>query len=613
MLDRVRQVLKDYWGYDSFLPLQKDAMSCVLERRDSIVVLPTGGGKSLCYQAPAVASDGMAIVVSPLISLMKDQVDALSECGVPAARIDSSLSAAERREAMARAVRGDLELLYAAPERVLLDGFTGALQQAQVSSIAIDEAHCVSMWGHDFRPEYQQLGALKEAFPGASLHAYTATATAHVREDIEHHLGLHEPSVLVGSFDRPNLTYRALPRSNAVDQVCGVIEHHAGGSGIVYCIRRADVDSMCAALTERGHRALPYHAGLSDEDRRNNQDAFISEDVEVIVATVAFGMGIDKPNVRYVVHAGMPKSLEHYQQESGRAGRDGLPADCWLLYSGGDFGVWHGILRSSGPTAQEVGRAKLNAMYQYCTGVVCRHRAILRYFGQDLESDDCRACDVCLGELPTMDGALETAQKILSCVARLKGRYGAAYTASVLIGDEDERVMTRGHWELSTHGILSEHPKRAVRDWIEQLIGQGCLQRSGAFNIVGLTERSAEVLRGEETPMLLAPAATTRGKTSRKRRAKPAAATKVADGPAEDPWDGVDEELFEALRALRKEIADKKRAPAYVVFADAALMDMARRKPTTPEGFLEVKGVGQKKCAQYARRFLAVIDEHTGG
>jgi ATP-dependent DNA helicase RecQ len=602
MPDRLKPVLKRYWGYDSFRPLQREAMACCLNGRDSIVVLPTGGGKSLCFQAPAAAMDGLAVVVSPLISLMKDQVDALTECGVPTARFDSSLGAPEKRAVMADLDAGKLKLLYVSPERMVMEGFVERLRGRGVSLIAVDEAHCVSMWGHDFRPEYQQLGFLKDAFPGVGVHAYTATATGQVREDIAEYLRLENPAVLVGSFDRPNLIYRTVHRERLLDQVQAVIARNAGEPGIIYCIRRADVDSLCARLNAEGHRARPYHAGLGDAERKANQEALVADEADIIVATVAFGMGIDKPNVRYVLHTGMPKSLEHYQQESGRAGRDGLEAECCLFYGAGDYGVWNAILGSSAPMAQEIGRAKLNSMYQYCTGVTCRHRALLRYFGQDLDADDCGACDVCLGELDCLPDSTTTARKILSCIARLKERYGGDYTASVLIGSEDERVVQRGHDGLSTHGILSEHPKRAVRDWIEQLVGQGCLERSGAFNVLKLTERGLRVMKGEGEATLLKPALV-RGPKSRMRAAR-------KRSPVEDSWEGVDRELYEELRDLRKSTADRRRVPAYVVFNDAALRDMARRRPSSAAGFMQVKGVGEKRCRKYGEQFLTVIRDY---
>ncbi|MGC9329895.1 MAG: RecQ family ATP-dependent DNA helicase, partial [Candidatus Hinthialibacter sp.] len=349
----IQAALRKYWGYDEFRPLQKEAMDCIRRGRDSIVVLPTGGGKSLCFQAPAVTLPGAALVISPLLSLMKDQVDALNQCGAAAARIDSAQSRQERSWVFDRMEEGSLKLLYLSPERMFSNGFMDFIKKCSISFIAVDEAHCVSMWGHDFRPEYRQLGQLKQALPGVALHAYTATATEQVRNDIAKQLHLDDPAVLVGSFDRPNLIYKAERAGNLIKQVCEVLDRHPNESGIIYCIRRADVDETCRELSQRGYSVLPYHAGMDDESRKRNQDAFIQEKVNVIVATVAFGMGIDKSNVRYVIHTGMPKSLEHYQQESGRAGRDGLEAECCLFFSGADYGVWKSILRGATGQARQ--------------------------------------------------------------------------------------------------------------------------------------------------------------------------------------------------------------------------------------------------------------------
>jgi len=591
----VKAALKQYWGYDEFLPLQERAIESVLSGRDSIVVLPTGGGKSICFQAPAVSLPGMAIVVSPLISLMKDQIDSLTECGVPAARIDSSQSARERDGVIERVIRRELKLLYIAPERFAADGFINFLRRVDISLIAIDEAHCVSMWGHDFRPEYRRLGRLKEVLPGVSVHAYTATATEHVRRDMALQLHLVDPEVLIGSFDRPNLVYRVKRRSNTMQEVCSVLDRHRNESVIIYCIRRADVDDLCAKLIRKGYRAVPYHAGMNADDRKAAQDAFISEEVEIIVATVAFGMGIDKSNVRAVIHTGMPKSLEHYQQESGRAGRDGLEAECSLFWSGGDYGIWKSILANTeSQQAAGIALTKLNAMYDYCTGLACRHRALVNYFGQDLKGTNCGACDVCLGEIGSMDGALEIAQKILSCVVRLHERFGADYTAAVLSGSRDKRILERKHDSLSTYGLLSELPKNTTRDWIEQLVGQGYLEKTGEFNVLHVTEGGWHVLHGEEVPTLLKPAD------------KHVRASRVAV----DSWEGVDHGLFEALRGLRRELALKRNVPAYVVFSDAALRGMARLRPSTPDALLRVSGVGSAKAEQYGDLFLGAIGKH---
>jgi len=595
MMQNIKKALGKYWGYDSFLPLQDRAIECVVAGRDCIVVLPTGGGKSLCFQAPAVTMPGLAVVVSPLISLMKDQVDALTECGVPAARIDSTQTLRERDAVFDRINNKALKLLYLSPERIFADGFIEFLKRIELSFFAVDEAHCVSMWGHDFRPEYQKLGLLKDAFPDVAIHAYTATATEPVRQDIAKYLRLKNPEELIGSFDRPNLVYKVERRTDKLKQLCAVLDRHKGESGIIYCIRRADVDELYATLAERGYHAVPYHAGMKDHNRKENQDAFIEDRVEIIIATIAFGMGIDKPNVRYVVHTGMPKSIEHYQQESGRAGRDGLEAECCLFYSGADYGIWKSIMGTIEQDAKEISIRKLNDIYHYCTGVMCRHRAILNYFGQDTEGDNCAACDVCLGDLDCMEESQVIGQKILSCIVRLEERFGGDYTASVLTRSRDQRILENGHETLSTYGILAEFPKRVVRDWIEQLAAQGCIQKTGEYNVLRVTQKGWSVLRGEDIPRLLTPA-----------KSSPKISKAVKDS-----WEGVDRGLFDLLRKLRRDLAHSKGVPAYIVFGDAALRDMARRRPSTPEEFLEVNGVGEKKCKEFGPAFLAVIKEYS--
>ena len=591
-IQQLRDVLKTHWGYDGFLPLQQEAMQCVLEDRDSVVVLPTGGGKSLCFQAPAVVRSGVGLVVSPLISLMKDQVDGLNAAGVPAACLNSSMEPDARRRVFEDLEAGNLKLLYIAPERLVQPGILDTLAASHVSLVAIDEGHCISQWGHDFRPEYRQLKLLKERLPGIAIHAYTATATIQVREDMIQELELSDPEVLVGSFDRPNLSYKIMLRDGGTDQMATIMDRHRDESGIIYCISRRDVEKTSEELNRRGYQTRPYHAGMTDEERRDNQDAFIGERVDTIVATVAFGMGIDKSNVRYVIHAAMPKSLEGYQQETGRAGRDGLEAECCLLYTGGDYGRWRAILDGSDSEPTEGAWQSLQAMQDFAGGVVCRHVALVEYFGQSLDSDNCGACDVCLGELDQVEDPLVIGQKILSSVIRQEQRFGADYTVKVLRGSSEQRILDNRHDQLSTYGLLADEDVRAVRGWVEQLVAQGFLAKVGEYNVLILTESGRQLLAGEVTPRLLKPARVAR---TRKSRAH------------DDSWEGVDRDLFERLRELRRELADEKSVPAYVVFGDASLRDMARQRPATPAEFLEVHGVGQKKAADYGEVFLAAI------
>jgi len=591
----IQRALTKYWGYRNFLPLQKEAMTSLNRRRDCILVLPTGGGKSLCYQAPAMAMDGMAVIVSPLISLMKDQVDTLVECGVSAMRLDSSMSTDEQKETIRYIRQGAVKLLYLSPERLLTDSFINLLQRTKISYFAIDEAHCVSMWGHDFRPEYRQLGRLRELFPDTPIAAYTATATERVRNDIASQLRLNNPEILVGSFDRPNLSYKVQPRRNIVTQVCSVLDRHKGESGIIYCIRRSDVNDLCLELQKRGYKVAPYHAGMDTEKRKRNQDHFINDRVDTIVATIAFGMGIDKSNVRYVIHTGMPKSLEHYQQESGRAGRDRLEAECCMFYSGNDYGIWKFLMRDMPPEAYDIALNKLNDMYAFCTSATCRHETILRYFGQTSKKDNCAACDICLGETDMVEEALIIAQKILSCVVRLGQQFGSGYTAMVLIGSKDKRILENRHNELSTYALLKEYPKTVIQSWIEQLVGQGYLLKYGEYNQLAITKQGQAVLKGDKTPRLLKPA---EKKTTRIPK------------QTGQTWEGVDAGLFEELRAFRKNEAREKGIPPFVVFGDATLRELAKIRPSTSKALMTVKGIGAKKRQQYGRAVLTIIKRY---
>jgi ATP-dependent DNA helicase RecQ len=515
-LDDLKRLIERHWGYRTFRPLQERAMKAVLDGRDSLVVLPTGGGKSLCYQAPAVLRNETTVVVSPLIALMKDQVDSLRDCGIPALRIDSSLSPEERFCNELDVREGKARLLFVSPERLVLTDFYQLLRRAGVRTFAIDEGHCISHWGHDFRPEYRQLSRIKELFPGASVHAYTATATGRVRQDIIAQLALDDPEVLVGNFDRANLTYRVLPRHNLVKQVLEVLDRHEGEAGIIYCLRRRDVDELAALLQKEGYKARAYHAGLTDDERRAAQDAFAAEECDLIVATVAFGMGIDRSNIRFVLHTAMPKSVEHYQQEAGRAGRDGLEAECVLLHSGQDFLTWKFILEKS---AQEPGvdpdflpgaLKHLEDIDRYCRGAACRHKTLVEYFDQAYEAASCGACDLCLGDTEVLADSLVVAQKILSCVARVQQRFGPGHVVSVLRGEDNEKVRKFSHDQLSTYGLLEDRSKADVRDWIHQLLSQKVLDQemlvlgSGlSVPILKLNPASWEVMRGQRPVRLL--------------------------------------------------------------------------------------------------------------
>ena len=597
----LRGVLRDFWGYDSFRPLQQEAMRAVLGGRDSVVVLPTGGGKSLCYQAPAAVlhrrSGAVAVIVSPLIALMKDQVDALTAIGVPAAYVNSTLAPQQRRDVADRLRNRELACLYAAPETLNGERMLDFLEGLDVSLVAIDEAHCVSQWGHDFRPDYRQLGSLRERFPNAGVHGYTATAGEKVRDDVAVQLNLRDAAMLVGSFDRPNLTFRARPAAGALDQIRAVLDRHDGESGIVYCISRKKVDQTAAALCGLGVKAVPYHAGMTKEERAANQDRFLADEADVVVATVAFGMGIDKPDVRFVIHSGMPKSIEHYQQEAGRAGRDGLASECVLLHSGGDYRFWKSTLNELPPEPRSAAEASLNALYDYAQSAVCRHKTLVRYFGQDLDEDCGDACDICAGEVEQIAEPQIVGQKIVSCVYRLDQRFGANHTAEVLTGSKSEAVLSKGHDDLSTYGLLADHSKKTVRDWIEQLVGQGFLAKVGEYATLQITDDGRALLKGGKTPRLLAPA-------------KKAAQADRPTRSAADDWEGVDEMLFEHLRGVRGEVARDLGKPAYIVFNDQSLKDMARRRPSSDEGLTLCVGVGPKKLEDFGERFLREIGEH---
>lgn len=568
-------------------------MMAALSSRDSLVVMPTGGGKSLCYQAPAILSDHVTVIVSPLISLMKDQVDGLRENGIAAAQMNSSQSLDDVRATERELFAKRLKLLFVSPERLAMPGFRDMLRRADVKTFAIDEAHCISHWGHDFRPEYRQLRTIREQFPEASMHAYTATATPEVREDIARQLGLREPAVLVGDFDRPNLTYRVLPRQDEAKQVVDVIDRHRGDAGIIYCTRRKDVDALAEKLRKRGQNVVAYHAGMTQEERRDAQEKFSTEKCDLVVATVAFGMGIDRSNVRFVLHTAMPKSIEHYQQESGRAGRDGLEAECVLLYSGADFMTWKSMITETATDPEYVQSAvrHLNDIDRYCSGASCRHRALVEYFGQEFSSAVCNACDICLGETEEVADALIVAQKIVSCVVRVRESWGVSHVVGVLRGEDTEKIRERQHDQLSTYGLLKGHTRHDVREWIYQLVAQGYLaQSSGEYPVLRLGSKAREVLRGFADVKLRQPAV--RKKDVEERRSRPSHSAPVSDAP-------YDRELFQTLRAWRRDEAQERGVPPYVIFSDKTLRELARVRPTSLSQLRDIYGIGDAKLEAF--------------
>ncbi len=604
------------WGFTDLRPNQDEAMRATLEARDVLVILPTGGGKSLCYQAPALVRPGLTLVVSPLIALMKDQLDGLLANGVRAAMLCSALTNVERSAVRAAMSRRELDILFVSPERLASEGFHDELERAGLTSIAVDEAHCISHWGHDFRPEYRQLGALRTRCPDVPIIALTATATPRVREDIETELALVDPVRVVGDFDRPNLIYRVFPRLDLFDQVMEVVRRHPQEAGIIYCIRRKDTEKLARQLAKEGVRAMPYHAGLSANERSRVQEAFLGEGLDIVVATVAFGMGIDRPDVRFVIHASLPKGVEQYSQETGRAGRDGLPAECVMLYSGSDYQGWKGIMERSAQEAEFEGAdgamdeltgtlRRLGELWNFANGAVCRHQYLVEYFGGSFAPQEggCGACDVCLGELRKVDDGTRIAQMILSCIVRCNQRYGGAHVTEVLRGAETQRIRLKGHEKLSTYGLMKDFAASEIRAWIDQLVAQGHIGVApGNYPTLHLTQTGVTVMKAEQEVALLLPRSPKK-KAGRKRK------TSVAAVAKEEALD-VDEGLFEVLRKLRRTMAAERAVPPYILFNDRTLAHMAAHKPSSDAEFLALKGVGEKKAADLGPAFLAAIREH---
>lgn len=588
--DPLLQTLDRVFGFRAFRPGQEGICRALVEGQDVFVLMPTGGGKSLCFQLPALVREGTAIVVSPLIALMKDQVDSLCQLGVAAACYHSALSAAESRQILARLHAGELDLLYVAPERLLSDGFLARLTDLPIALIAIDEAHCISQWGHDFRPEYLQLPQLRHHFPGIPLAALTATADPQTRRDIVERLGLQQAHTHVASFDRPNIRYTVIEKARPFDQLQRFLNRHQKDSGIVYALSRKRTEEIAAKLSAAGLRAAPYHAGLPDELRHTTQEAFLRDDLDIVVATVAFGMGIDKPNVRFVVHYDLPKNLESYYQETGRAGRDGLASEALLLFGYGDIALVRGLIEKSRNSEQiRIELHKLNAMVGYGEEQGCRRRTLLGYFGEPLE-DDCGNCDTCLDPPETFD-ATEDARKALSCVYRVGQRFGVGYVVEVLRGADNERVRGNNHQKLSTWGIGKEQSADHWSSLLRQLVHRGFVyQDIAAYSVLKLTEKARPLLRGETDLELPRP----------RLRVKAAAKPKKRRGPVGD----YDQALFERLRTRRKQIADNAGVPPYMVFSDATLAEMAAVVPQTAQELLQINGVGLTKLERFGGEFL---------
>ncbi len=612
---RPEDVLKRCWGYDTFKPLQKEAVETAVAGRDCLVVLPTGGGKSICYQLPAAMGRGLVLVVSPLIALMDDQVAAAREAGVMADALHSNLKSGDRGDAYYRISSGATDLLYVSPERLLAGDLFAAIS-ARLILIAVDEAHCVSHWGHEFRPEYRRLAEVMDRFPKAARMALTATATPAVQADIAAQLALRSPLPLIGHPDRANLIYRAFPRRDQLKQTLEVVRRHAGSGGIVYAQTRKDVERLAAGLKEAGISCAPYHAGLSADERRRTQDDFVNERLDVVAATIAFGMGIDRSNVRYVIHANTPRSVEHYQQESGRAGRDGMPAECVLLFAASDLALHRRLSRldeNLSPERERVIARQLREIGRYAVSPLCRHRLLTEHFGAPYPQEgaapgagkDCRSCDICLGETKSLsdEEALLTAKKVLSAVWRAEGRYGAGYVADLLLGRVNDRITDNGHDKLQVFGLLKDPGEAAVRSWIDQLIVQDFLDvtEDGEYPLLRITEAGRGLCNGKGAVRLCAPVPPV---------AKDKKKSKIFNKDASCGLPA-DESLFERLRLLRRLIAANAGIPPYVIFHDSVLLEMSAAKPSVLADLSGMKGVGGLKLARYGPAFLAVIAGRT--
>ncbi|HWA09572.1 MAG TPA: DNA helicase RecQ [Opitutaceae bacterium] len=592
-------LLRQTFGYASFRPLQQEIIEATLAGQDVFALLPTGGGKSLCFQLPALVRPGLTIVVSPLIALMKDQVDALQASGVAATFLNSSLDPDESRRRLRGLHQGEFKLLYVAPERLMLEGWAENLRSWKIACLAVDEAHCVSEWGHDFRPEYRQLARLRELLPEVPMMALTATATGRVRTDIIAHLKLHRPATFVASFNRPNLTYRVIPKDQPLRQIVEFVKTRERESGIIYCASRAATERTAEGLTGRGFAARPYHAGLTAEERSRHQEAFLRDDTRIICATIAFGMGINKPNVRWIIHHDLPKNIEGYYQETGRAGRDGLPGDCLLLFSAGDIAKQtHFLDEITNEHEQQVARSQLRQIVHYAESGGCRRAELLAYFGEPFPSATCGACDNCLEPRATYDGTI-AAQKFLSCIYRIRQAsqlgVGMNHIIEVLTGADTDKIRRWDHDRLTTYGIGREFSRPQWAAVGRELMRLGHVAVSeGEYATLELTPAGLEALRTRAAITLTKPMDLPKARRAARREGDIAC----------------DEILFERLRGLRKRLADERQVPAYIVFGDTTLRAMARHYPDTPEAMEGISGVGEKKRAEFGGIFAAEIAEY---